>query len=74
MITQINSAKEVIARCKKLGVPVVLGGPIIEIGKESFPDVNHFLIGESENTLSDFIGDLKMGIAKRSYSPQNFPI
>lgn len=73
MITQNSSAEEVILRCQKLGTPVVLGGPILEIGCEKFTTVSHFLIGEAENTLPEFLADLETGMAKRIYPPKNFP-
>lgn len=73
MITQSASAEEVIGRCKELGTPVVLGGPILEGGYEKFPSVSHFLMGEVENTLPDFLEALQAGRAKRVYLARNFP-
>ena len=73
MTTQKGSAKEVIARCKKLGKPVVLGGPILEAGCDDFPGVSHFLLGEVENTLQEFLADLQAGTARKIYPPRNFP-
>ena len=73
MTTQGNSAREVIARCEKLGVRVVLGGPILDLGCEKFSTVNHFLVGEVENTLQEFLADLEKGAAKNIYPPKNFP-
>jgi len=73
MMTQKDSTREVIARCKKLGTPVVLGGPILELGYEEFPDVSHFILGEVENTLAEFADDLMAGTAKKIYPAKNFP-
>jgi radical SAM superfamily enzyme YgiQ (UPF0313 family) len=73
MITQNSSAKEVILRCKNFGVPVVLGGPILEAGCERFASVSHFLMGEVENTLPEFLEDLQTGRAKKIYlAPAKF--
>ncbi len=77
MITQRKSTKEVISRCKKIGVPVVLGGPILEVGCEKFPEVDHFLVGEVENTIQEFVEDLKnlreKKMEKKEYPAKNFP-
>ena len=73
MNTQEKSVVEVIARCKKLGKKVILGGPILHAGCEKFPDVSHFFIGESEETIPEFLKDLENGRLKRIYSPEKFP-
>ena len=73
MTTQKDSAKEVIAHCNELGKPVVLGGPILEAGCDDFPGVSHFLLGEVENTLPEFLADMDAGRAKKIYQPRNFP-
>ena len=73
MITQKDSAKEVITRCKKLGKPITLGGPILESGCAEFTEVDHFLMGEVENTLSEFLRDLQQHNAKRVYSAKHWP-
>jgi radical SAM superfamily enzyme YgiQ (UPF0313 family) len=73
MITQKDSANEVISRAKALGKPVVLGGPIIETGLDEFDNVDHLFIGEAEETLPEFINDLAAGSPKRIYSTMRFP-
>ena len=73
MITQSSSAKEVIARCKKFRVPVVLGGPVIESGYGEFSSVDYFLQGEAEDILPEFLADLQKHQAKRIYSSRKFP-
>lgn len=73
MTTQGSSARDVIARCKRAGVPVVLGGPILELSQKRFPGVRHFLLGETENTLPRFLEDLQAGRAGEIYPAINFP-
>ncbi|MCX6723902.1 MAG: DUF4070 domain-containing protein [Candidatus Staskawiczbacteria bacterium] len=73
MITQSDSAERIIARCKELGVAVVLGGPILEMGCDKFPSVSHFMVGEVENTFSKFLEDLRLGKARQIYLPGDFP-
>jgi radical SAM superfamily enzyme YgiQ (UPF0313 family) len=73
MITQKDSANEVISRAKALGKPVVLGGPIIETGLEEFDAVDHLFIGEAEETLPEFLRDLAVKSPKRIYASLSFP-
>jgi len=73
MITQIESAKEVIARCNRLGVRVVAGGPLFTTGYEDFEGVDHFVLGEAEATLPQFLADFQKGCAKRVYISDERP-
>jgi len=73
MATQKDSTEEVLARCKKLGKKVILGGPILEIGCDEFPDADHLFLGETEDTIPGFLADLEAGKEKRIYLPEGFP-
>lgn len=68
MVVQRKSAREVIARCKAAGVPVVAGGPLFSVEHESFPEVDHFVLNEAELTLPSFLADLRNGHPRRLYS------
>src|SRR4030043_1550426 len=73
MITQKKSAREVIARCNRLGVKVVAGGPVFTTGHEEFEGVAHFVLGEAEATLPQFLEDFQKGCAKRIYASDEHP-
>jgi radical SAM superfamily enzyme YgiQ (UPF0313 family) len=68
MVVQRQSARQLIARCKAAGVPVVAGGPLFTAEHDQFPDVDHFVLNEAELTLPGFLADLARGEAKRLYA------
>ncbi len=75
MVVQQDSAKEVIARCKKLGTKIVAGGPLFTPGYEEFgfDDIDHIISKEAENILPLFLEDLEKGCAKHSYTAEERP-
>lgn len=72
MFIQRDSARQVIERCKKLGKPVVGGGPLLTTVPEDFPDVDYFVLNEGEITLPEFIKDLQNGNTRRMYKTRQF--
>ncbi|MFO8164985.1 MAG: DUF4070 domain-containing protein [Desulfatiglandales bacterium] len=73
MSIQQESVKEVISKCKEMGVKTVAGGPLFTTGYEDFEDVDHFVLNEAEITLPTFLTDLKNGCAQRMYTSEEFP-
>ena len=73
MIVQRDSAREIIQRCKMAGVKVVAGGPLFTMEYDRFPDVDHFVLNEAEETLKPFLQDLKEDRAGRVYTSDQFP-
>jgi len=73
MVVQRSSAGEVIARCNRLGVPVVAGGPLFTEEPEKFPTADHLVLNEAEATLPAFLRDLAAGRPQRIYSSPEFP-
>jgi len=68
MIVQKESTHSVIARAKALGKTIVVGGPYFSSANiDQFPDVDHFLLGEVEDVMLDFLCDIQYGKAHRVY-------
>ena len=61
MIVQRESVYAILKRCKSAGVKVVAGGPLFTMEYEQFPDVDHFILNEAEETLAPFLHDLGQG-------------
>jgi radical SAM superfamily enzyme YgiQ (UPF0313 family) len=73
MVVQKESAIEVIARCNKLKTRVVAGGPLFTTGHEEFAGVDHFVLGEAETTLPQFLNDLAKGHLQHVYTSDERP-
>jgi len=73
MIVQRKSAQTVIKRSRTAGVQVVAGGPLFTMEHEQFPDVDHFVLNEAEETLAPFLQDLEQGQARSLYTSDEFP-
>jgi len=73
MVVQAPSLAEVVARCNRLGVPVVAGGPYPSISPDRLTGVDHLFIGEAEGAIATFADDLERGCAKPVYRAEGFP-
>ena len=73
MVVQKESARGLIARCNKVGVKVVGGGPLFTMDHEEFEGIDHFVLNEAEITLPRFLSDLDAGCPQRLYATEEFP-
>jgi radical SAM superfamily enzyme YgiQ (UPF0313 family) len=73
MAVQQNSVREVIARCRRLNIRVVAGGPLFTTGYKEFDGVDHFVLGEAEVTLPLFLADLDKGRTRHIYVSDRRP-
>ena len=73
MIVQQESLEDVVALAKSYGRKVVVGGPFVSTSAEKLPDADHIFIGEAENTFPEFLNDLELGIARKTYKADERP-
>ena len=73
MNVQRESFEQVVARCNRLGVKVVAGGPMATSSPDDFPGVTHLVLNEAEVTLPLFLADLERGCVQPRYTTDRFP-
>ncbi|MEI7657687.1 MAG: B12-binding domain-containing radical SAM protein [Phycisphaerae bacterium] len=73
MIVQESSVRDVIARVKASGKPVVAGGPLFTTGSERFPEVACCVVGEAEDIMPSLVADLAAGCLKPRYQAAERP-
>ncbi|WP_319523946.1 B12-binding domain-containing radical SAM protein [uncultured Desulfosarcina sp.] len=73
MIIQKDSLADIVRMCRKAGAPVVAGGPYPTASHEEIEGVDHFVLGEAEAVLPDFLADFENGIAGSVYRARQKP-
>ncbi len=68
MLIQKASVREIIDRCKRLGVKTVAGGPLFTSESDAYDDVDHLVLNEGEITMPEFLSDLENGKARHTYT------
>lgn len=72
MDVQRSSVEAIIDRVKKLGKPVVAGGPLFTEDYDQFDNVDYLVLNEGEITLPLFINDFLAGKAQRIYKTDQY--
>lgn len=67
MIIQQNSMNDIIKACHRSGTPVVAGGPHPTSSHQAIDGVDHFVLGEAETIINEFLEDFENGTARRVY-------
>jgi len=73
MALQRRSAREVIDRCKEIGVKTVAGGPLFTTEQKDFADVDYLVLGEAENIFPQFTEDIIQGSVQHIYHSDGHP-
>lgn len=72
MLVQKASLHQVIDRCREKNKRVAVGGPFVSTTHEVV-EADHIFIGETEETLPEFIRDLELGIPAPVYRAETKP-
>ncbi|RJO62281.1 DUF4070 domain-containing protein [candidate division WS5 bacterium] len=72
-IAQEESANEVIRRAEALGKTVIVGGPLYTLQHEETPGVDHFVLGQAEDSFMRFLKDWMAGKPKHRYEQERWP-
>ena len=72
MAVQRKSARQIITRCKQIGLKVIAGGPLFTAEPDEFGEVDHLVLDEAELTLPAFLSDLQNGQLKKVYRASEF--
>lgn len=67
MIVHKESVVETVKRCRRAGKAIIAGGPLFTTGYESFPQIQHFILGEAENIIPELVGDMERGEVQPVY-------
>jgi len=73
MLVQKESVRETVARCVALKKTVIAGGPLFTTGHESFPEIQHFVLGEAEEVMPQVVADMRSGRLQPVYRATNRP-
>jgi radical SAM superfamily enzyme YgiQ (UPF0313 family) len=73
MHIQRPSLDEIMARCRALGLPTVVGGPIASSLSRAELQADHVVIGEAEELIAELARDLELGVAKPVYQAAERP-
>lgn len=74
MIVQEISFLQVAKDFQKRGIPVVAGGPYVTSCYKEITCVDHFILGEAEITIGDFVDDLRNNrVSKKFYQANEYP-
>jgi len=74
MLAQQASAEAVIARCQRLGIKIVAGGPLYTHSEQAGGlGVDHVVVGEAEGCLPALVRDLEHGRAAPIYKATDWP-
>jgi len=73
MIVHRESVKQIVTRCRELDRTLIAGGPIFTTGHESFPEIEHFVLGEAEEIMDQLVADMQAGRVAHTYEAKGFP-
>jgi radical SAM superfamily enzyme YgiQ (UPF0313 family) len=73
MLVQRPSLQQTLARCRRMGVRTVVGGPYATALPDELDRADHVVVGEAENLILALTDDLEAGRARERYEESDKP-
>jgi len=73
MLPQQRDALELMARARRAGKPVVVGGPDVTASPDVYGEAEFQVQGEAEEILGQFAADFEAGVPRGRYRAEGFP-
>src|SRR5512135_703448 len=73
MIVHKTAVSDLVERCRRLAKPIIAGGPLFSTGREAFPHIQHFVLGEAEDLMPQLVEDLRSGTLRAIYATPDRP-
>jgi len=73
MIVHKRAVAALVDRCQRLSKIVIAGGPLFSSGREAFPNIQHFVLGEAEDVMGQIVEDMRSGSLRATYSALERP-
>ena len=73
MIVHKASVSGIANRCRRVGTPIIAGGPLFTTGHAAFPEIDHFVLGEAEELMPQVIEDVRRGTVRHTYAASSRP-
>jgi radical SAM superfamily enzyme YgiQ (UPF0313 family) len=64
---------EILERCRRAGLPTVVGGPVTSSAPDLGGYADHVVVGEAEDIMPQLVSDLESGSARRVYQATQLP-
>lgn len=72
MLPQQDNLLKLIGKCRKAGVPVVVGGPDVTSSPQIYEEANFRVLGEAEGILDDFLNAWNTGESSGVFTAEKF--
>ena len=73
MIVHKAAVADLVERCRRFSKTLIAGGPLFSTGRNAFPNIHHFVLGEAEDIMPQLIEDLCGGTLRPIYAAPDRP-
>lgn len=73
MVVHRDAVADLVARCRRVGKPLIGGGPLFLSETDRSLGVEHVVVGEAEDVAADLVADMRRGEVRALYQAPDFP-